>query len=315
LVEPLIRITRASTSHISFLVDLKNMIFHEQDYVLINDPNKETDRYLLGIITNLTHEKNNEIKGTVSIFGEFKEEEYQLFPSRVPVSMNANISLPSEGTVSKVLSYQKEDGLYIGDIITSPSTRDPFLISPDFLERHVLCVASTGAGKSYSIGVLLEEILLKFQKASVLLFDVHNEYWGLAQENTEAEISNLEKEGYLPRGFSSRILVFEKESLGLGKKFDLQRIRRLLELSSAQENALMNMIKDPMDLKEIIKSLEDATIHTGTRDNLISKITALTHFNFFSKELDISSLVQPGQVSIIRLDQYTDEKKRTIMVN
>ncbi|MCK4849408.1 MAG: ATP-binding protein, partial [Candidatus Heimdallarchaeota archaeon] len=162
---------------------------------------------------------------------------------------------------------------------------------------------------------LLEEILLKFQKASVLLFDVHNEYWGLAQENTEAEISNLEKDGYLPQGFSSRILVFEKESLGLGRKFDLQRIRRLLELSSAQENALMNMIKDPMDLKEIIKSLEDATIYTGTRDNLISKITALTHFNFFSKEIDISSLVQPGQVSIIRLDQYTDEKKRTIMVN
>ncbi|MCK4848759.1 MAG: hypothetical protein KAT16_07050, partial [Candidatus Heimdallarchaeota archaeon] len=60
MVEPLIRITRASTSHISFLVDPQSMIFHEQDYVLINDPNKEIDRYLLGIITSLTHEKNNE---------------------------------------------------------------------------------------------------------------------------------------------------------------------------------------------------------------------------------------------------------------
>ncbi|MHA1443234.1 MAG: helicase HerA domain-containing protein, partial [Candidatus Hodarchaeales archaeon] len=196
MVEPQIRITRTSTSHISFLVNLKGMIFHEQDYVLINDPNGEPDKYLLGIINSLTHEKNNEIKGNITIFGEYIEEEYHLFPSRVPVSMDAKITLPPEGTVSKVLSYQKEDGLYIGDIITSPSTRDPFLISPQFLERHLLCVASTGAGKSYSIGVLLEEILLKFQKASVLLFDVHNEYWGLAQENTGIEISNLEKEGY-----------------------------------------------------------------------------------------------------------------------
>ena len=291
------------------------MIFHEQDYVLINDSSREKERSLLGIITSLTQEKNDEIKGLVTIFGEFNEEEYHLFPTRIPVSMDAKISLPPERTVSKVLSYQKEDGIYIGDIRTSPSTRDPFLISPKFLERHVLCVASTGAGKSYSIGVLLEEILLKFQKASVLLFDVHNEYWGLAQENTESEVSSLEKEGYEPQGFSSRILVFEKESLGLGMEFDLQRIRRLLELSSAQENALMNIIKNPEDLKTIINLLKGANIHTGTRDNLISKITTLTNLNFFSKELDISSLVKPGQISIIRLDQYTDERKRAIMVN
>ena len=291
------------------------MIFHEQDFVLITDSKGETDRYLLGVITILTHEKNNAIKGTVSILGEFKKEKYKLFPSRVPISMDADINRPPEGIVSKVLSYQEDDGIYIGDIITSPISKDPFFISPEFLERHVLCVASTGAGKSYSIGVLLEEILLKFKKASVLLFDVHNEYWGLAQENTGAEIADLVQEGYFPREFSSRILVFEKESLGLGKEFGLQRIRRLLELSSAQENALMNILKDPEDLKTIEEKIERADIHTGTRENLKSKITALKGLNLFSKELDISSLVKPGQISIIRLDQYTDEKKRAIMVN
>ena len=291
------------------------MIFHEQDFVLVTDSKGETNRYLLGVITILTHEKNNAIKGTVSILGEFKKEKYKLFPSRVTISMDADISRPPEGIVSKVLSYQEDDGLYIGDIITSPISRDPFFISPEFLERHVLCVASTGAGKSYSIGVLLEEILLKFKKASVLLFDVHNEYWGLAQENTSAEIADLVQEGYFPREFSSRILMFEKESLGLGKEFGLQRIRRLLELSSAQENALMNILKDPEDLKTIEEKIDKADIHTGTRENLKSKITALKSLNLFSKELDISSLVQPGQISIIRLDQYTDEKKRAIMVN
>jgi DNA helicase HerA-like ATPase len=296
-------------------VDPQGMIFHEQDFVLITDSKGETDRYLLGLITILTHEKNNAIKGTVSILGEFKKEKYKLFPSRVPISMDADINRPPEGIVSKVLSYQEDDGIYIGDIITSPISKDPFFISPEFLERHVLCVASTGAGKSYSIGVLLEEILLKFKKASVLLFDVHNEYWGLAQENTGAEIADLVQEGYFPREFSSRILVFEKESLGLGKKFGLQRIRRLLELSSAQENALMNILKDPEDLKAIEEKIEKADIHTGTRENLKSKITALKRLNLFSKELDISSLVKPGQISIIRLDQYTDEKKRAIMVN
>ena len=315
LVEPPLKIIRASTSQISFLADPQDMIFHEQDFVIIIDSKGEEDRKLLGVIAHLTHEKNNEIKGIVTILGEFSEKTHKLFPSRVPISMNAQIKRSPDGAVSKVLSYQEDDGIYIGDIITSANNKDPFFISPQFLERHVLCVASTGAGKSYSIGVLLEEILLKFEQASVLLFDVHNEYWGLAQENSGIETSNLEQEGYFPREFSSRILLFEKGSLGLGKKFDLPKIRRLLDLSSAQENALMNIITGLEDLQVIEENIENADIHTGTRENLKSKIKALNSLNLFSNELDISSIIKPGQISIVRLDQYTDEKKREIMVN
>ncbi len=309
------KIIKTTTSQITFLSDVTKNIIHEQDYIILFDQKKSTNKHLLAQVSRLSQEKENEMKGNAIILGEFEMDEFHIYPCRIPVSMDSEISIPPKGLVSKIISYDGEEGIYLGDIITSPLTTDPFLISPQFLERHVLCVASTGAGKSYSIGVLLEEILLKFKNASVLLFDVHNEYWGLGLENTGKETKNLDRPGYTPQGFTEQLMVFEKDSIGLGIHFDLPKIRRLLEISSAQENALTNLIQEPETLDDILNRIKEADIHTGTRENLISKINTLQKQSVFTKDLDISSLIQPNQVSIIRLDQYTDEKKRHTLVN
>ena len=309
------KIIKATTSEIVFLNDPHQFQLHEQDYIVIHDPNRKNNPFLLAQVNKLTQEKDNELKGIALILGEFEDGKFQLFPCRVPISLESSIQLPSERLVSKIISYQGPDGIYLGDVVTSPSTTDPFLISPKFLERHVLCVASTGAGKSYSIGVLLEEILLKSKDAAIILFDIHNEYWGLVHENTGEEISFLSYEGYKPRGFFEQILVFEKDSLGLGKLFDLQRLRRLLELSSAQENVLINLLQKPESFESISSKINDANIHSGTRDNLLLKINALKKQPLFAQDLDVESLIQPGQISIIRLDQYNDEVVRTLIVN
>ncbi len=309
------KILKTTTSQITFISDVTKNKIHERDYIILFDKNRSTNKHLLAQVSRLSQEKANEMKGIAIILGEFEMDEFRLSTCRIPVSMDSEISIPPKGLVSRIISYDGEDGIYLGDIITSPSTTDPFLISPQFLERHVLCVASTGAGKSYSIGVLLEEILLKFNNASVLLFDVHNEYWGLGLENTGKEIKNLDRAGYTPQGFTEKLMVFDKDSIGLGTHFDLPKIRRLLEISSAQENVLTNLIQEPEKLEDILRKVKDADIHTGTRENLISKINILQKQSVYTKDLGVSSLVQSNQVSIIRLDQYTDEKKRNMLVN
>ncbi|MEE9411378.1 MAG: ATP-binding protein, partial [Candidatus Heimdallarchaeota archaeon] len=225
------------------------------------------------------------------------------------------ISKPPKGLVSKIISYREENGIYLGDIITSDEQKEPFLISPNFLERHVLCVASTGAGKSYTVGVILEEVLMKYSSAAVLLFDIHNEYWGLSQPNDGNEIESLTYEDYSPRGFLENILLFEEGSLGLGKYFDLNKLRRLSDLTAAQENSLLNIIEEPLSLEELISRIDNSNIHSSTRENLISKIHSLRNLDLFDKDLDFHSLIKPGQISIIRLDQFTDERRRKILVN
>ncbi len=309
------KIIKTTTSNITFLSEVSDNLVHEGDYIILFDQNKSTNNHLLAQVNKLSQEKEKQMKGIANILGEFEMDEFRLNPCRIPISMNSEISIPPKGLISKIISYDGEEGIYLGDIVTSSISTDPFLISPQFLERHVLCIASTGAGKSYSIGVLLEEILMKIKDASILLFDVHNEYWGLGLENTGEEIKTLNREGYSPQGFIDKLTVFDKGSIGLGTHFDLPKLRRLLEISPAQENVLTSIIQKPEKLDTILKRIYKADMHTQTRENLISKINVLSKQSVYTKEVDITNLVRKNQVSIIRLDQYTDEKKRNTLVN
>ncbi len=308
-------VIRSSTSEIIFLVDSSNALINEQDFILISDSTKSPLKEYLGQISNIIQQKTGEIKGNALVLGEINLDNHTLSKCRFPIALKSQISKPPKGLVSKIISYREENGIYLGDIITSDEQKEPFLISPNFLERHVLCVASTGAGKSYTVGVILEEVLMKYSSAAVLLFDIHNEYWGLSQPNDGNEIESITYEDYSPRGFLENILLFEEGSLGLGKHFDLNKLRRLSDLTAAQENSLLNIIEEPLSLEELISRIENSNIHSSTRDNLISKIHSLRNLDLFDKDLDFHSLIKPGQISIIRLDQFTDERRRKILVN
>ena len=308
-------VIKSSTSELSFRIDTMATLIHEQDFVVITDSKETSPKQYLAQVASLIQLKGEAIKGTAFILGEINPENYSLSACRFPISPDAQIHHPPAGLVSKIISYRGDDGIYLGDIVTYGDQTDPFLISPEFLERHVLCVASTGAGKSYTVGVLLEEIILKYNTAAVLLFDLHNEYWGLTQPNDGAEIEHLEYLDYSPRGFLDNVLIFEKDSLGLGKQFDLPRLRRILDLTAAQENSLINIIKKPVLLEELIELIQESNIHTATRENLISKIYSLQNLELFEKELDLEAMIRPSQISIIRLDQFIDEQKRNLFVN
>jgi DNA helicase HerA-like ATPase len=288
---------------------------HEQDFIVISDSEKTPEKQYLAQISNIIQTKGEKIQGTASILGEIDLEDFSLSPCRFPISPRAQISTPPVGLVSQIISYQGDKGIYLGDVVTVDNNTEPFLISPKFLERHVLCVASTGAGKSYSVGVLLEEILLQFKSAAVLLFDVHNEYWGLARPNDGSEVENLNYKEYSPKGFQESILIFEKDSLKLGNRFDLPRLRRLVDLTSAQENSLLNLIRKPVKLEELILQVQESDIHSSTRENLISKMNSLLNLDLFDEELALNALIRPGQISIVRLDQFIDERKRMLLVN
>ena len=46
----------------------------------------------------------------------------------------------------------------------------------DVVSQHLSVIAATGAGKSYTVGVLVEELLMPRNRAPVLIFDPHGEY-------------------------------------------------------------------------------------------------------------------------------------------
>lgn len=63
-------------------------------------------------------------------------------------------------------------GLHIGSLINRPGVE--VLMDPNGLRRHMAVIAQTGAGKSYTVGVLLEQLLQL--GGTVLVFDPNSDY-------------------------------------------------------------------------------------------------------------------------------------------
>lgn len=88
-------------------------------------------------------------------------------------------------------SYPDSEGLFIGQLIS----RDDVKVSLSIrgLRRHLAILAQTGAGKSYTTGVLIEELLEK--GATVVVIDPHGDHVFLSES----------RKGGI---FSDRITVF-----------------------------------------------------------------------------------------------------------
>jgi DNA helicase HerA-like ATPase len=66
----------------------------------------------------------------------------------------------------------------------------------DIVSQHISVIASTGAGKSYTVGVIVEELLKPYNMAPVLIFDPHGEYSSLSEISNNPEFIT---QSYRPR--------------------------------------------------------------------------------------------------------------------
>ena len=66
---------------------------------------------------------------------------------------------------------------HVGSLLTREQGEVPVVLSvKDVVSTHLAILASTGSGKSYTAGVLVEELMHSYNRASVLIVDPHGEY-------------------------------------------------------------------------------------------------------------------------------------------
>ncbi|RLE83329.1 MAG: ATP-binding protein, partial [Thermoprotei archaeon] len=87
------------------------------------------------------------------------------------------VYLAPDSMVQEFFSYPEEEGLHIGYLISRNTV--PVYVSVNGLRRHLAILAQTGAGKSYTVGVLIEELLKK--GATIIVIDPHADYVRLSR--------------------------------------------------------------------------------------------------------------------------------------
>ena len=137
--------------------------------------------------------------------------------------------------------------LDVGELALAPGV--PFALDGEGFGRHTLLCGQSGSGKTYSLGVLLERLLME-TTIRVLVLDPNSDYVGLADPRADADPSAAERYAHS----AGRIVVRS------GTSGDSRLGLHFRELEAAQQAALLRLdpIADGDEYAELTAIAADA---------------------------------------------------------
>lgn len=122
---------------------------------------------------------------TVRILGFYEPSLGDFINPRLPPRAGRPVYLCSNELLSEILSKRtmgQSGSIHVGSLLSRDAGSVPIVIDASaFTSTHLAILASTGAGKSYLAGVLIEELMKPHNRACVLVIDPHGEYGTLEE--------------------------------------------------------------------------------------------------------------------------------------
>ena len=279
---------------------------------------------------------------TVTILGYYDSVLGDFINPRLPPRPGTPIYLADNDLLARVLSKRalKQTGAaHIGSLLSREEGRVPIAIDLRAVtSTHLAVIASTGAGKSYLAGVLVEELMHPRNRAAVLIIDPHGEYGTLVQmAHHPAFTSNTD--GYHPtiniiRPNDVKVCIStltlgdlryllpdlsERMHYVLGRAYGLVRRKYGDRWTLAQFRLAVTEAEREIDGKkgadEEPSGSEDAG-SSGTAGALIwrinSRLESSRIFNDFTS-LPLPDLFQPGQCTVLQLNEV-DQREQQVVV-
>ena len=160
-------------------------------------------------------------------------------------------------------------GLYIGKLYGDDKIK--IKIDPQKVVRHHIAVlGATGSGKSYTVGVLIEELL--DQNFSVVVIDTHGEYSGFDIENDDPRTKDFD---ITPKKYPTIRYTLQGKDLD-DKVFRISledltvdSLAEIIDASDAQYDLLFlafdKLKRDnlPITITQLLKSVESCLLYTS----------------------------------------------------
>ncbi len=234
------------------------------------------------------------------------------------VSPGAVVRSVDEDVLAAFLHLDMENGLALGTLDHNQVVFKPSLSR--LLSKHMAILAMSGAGKSYFVSVLLEELLSRTReqgRIGVVLIDVHGEYSYL-KSVTPADLGLkgdcFEVEHVRGSHFQIPVQSLSADAIGAF----------VADMSSVQVRDLRRVVSEirktspeGYTLKSLVDRIEsDDHIRGNTREALASWLVSLDETGLFGIEAapDLRSMVRPGKLTIVDLSDFISLKKKQIIV-
>ncbi|HWG91765.1 MAG TPA: ATP-binding protein, partial [Candidatus Thermoplasmatota archaeon] len=248
--------------------------------------------------------------------------------TKTPFRAGIPVYRADEALIMEVFGLRggKDEGAYIGFIkgYDIPVTLDINTL----VQKHVSVLAKTGSGKSYVVGVLMEELMKR--DVPIVVIDPHGEHDSLAHPNLNSDdFPGLRRFHLKPRGFADRIMKYSPDpkvnadAMPLkvaGLNLKAQDIVDLLgsKITNAQMGILHQCVKTLQESAERY-TLEDIIVQvknhqSNAKWNLASGLEFLLSLDLFDeKGTPLPNLVKKGKVTVVCLKGVSPDVQEIVV--
>lgn len=272
----------------------------------------------------------------VETIGYFSGKLKDFVNPRIPPRPGDRCYLASSETLRGMLS-PKEAGetgsAHIGSLLTRPEGEVPVVLSVrDVVSTHLAILASTGSGKSYTAGVIVEELMQAHNRAAVLIVDPHGEYETLQSVHNDENFRG--SDGYAPE-----VKIFTPENIRVRfSSLTESDIKYLLPDGASEKmrhilsQAFRALVNDPkkgkglygyFDLRDaVLAQRHDGDGYEGSGNassvegllwRLDSRFDRRGGIFHDSEHIPLPELFRPGRCTVIQLSDIEQAEQQVIV--
>ncbi len=276
------------------------------DFVTVK--NKD-DQWILAQIDNIEGHPDGRNIAQCIILG-YREKGSLLTP-KTPVKPSTLVYTADKEVINKTLNLSS-GGLYIGKLDANKDV-SVYLDPEELISKHVGVLAATGSGKSYTVAVILEELLE--QDIPVVVIDPHGEYSTLKLKNDNPkETPLMAKYGIEPKSYNVSeyspdpgINPGAKQLTFSDKNLTAHELAQLFptKATSSQMGLLYTATREAKargnyTLDNIITNVSNS--ESASKWNVVNMLEIIKDMKLFSKNpTKLQDIVKSGRASLINL--------------
>ncbi len=272
---------------------------------------------------------------TVTVLGYYDEVFGAFINPRVSPSCGWSIYLAEDDLLRDTLARKRlrtHGSAHIGSLLSRPEGAVPVVLDvSEFTSTHLAIIASTGSGKSYLAGVLVEELMGPANKACVLVVDPHGEYDTLTALSNTGQLIEHGSVGeyrprvrvFTPRDIKVKLSTLEFSDLryllpGLSERME-ELLKKAHDRVKDRANSAWSLDELELEIGRIVErnlNSETAQVdYSGSASGLYWRLRSVLGKPPFtaSQHLDLRELLRPGQCTVLQLDDV-DEKQQQVIV-
>ena len=287
------------------------------------------------IDNRFTNEVSGSLIGEVAVIG-MKNHDTNYPGStampRTPLNAGKQVFRATEGFIASVLGFNKT-GAYVGHLrnYSIPVKLDYNAL----VQRHLAVIASTGGGKSYTTGIMIEEMMQL--DIPLLIFDIHGEYPTLKYPNKEATAEQINRFNVTPQTNMNRVVEYtisgrpgtyqlklDNRNLTVDDIIKLNS-RYATRMSNNQIGLLRAAIKyltekkGDYDIDDLMRVIELERKNVRIKEAVLQVLENIKGYGIFNNEpgdaaISVEHIIRSNKVHILNLSEIEEDLLREIIV-